>query len=143
MIGTQRSSAPGAAPAAPFAETPWLTFGAVAGAVAPIARQAARTNLELSSLAAARAKAYMAIPETLSRCRTPFDVLQAQFAFWQDAGRQYAETTERLTSAWRNAATPDGQYERVEPRDFIGFPEPKPDMATEASRRPGEGRRAA
>ena len=81
MTETYRSSAVGAAPAAPFGETPWLAFGAVAGVVEPLSRHAARTNLELTSLAGERARAYMALPEMLSRCRTPYDLVQVQLVF--------------------------------------------------------------
>ena len=142
MTGTQRSSTPGAGPPSPFSQTPWLTLDAVVVAVEPLARQTARTNLELSSLAGVRAKAYMALPEALSRCRTPFDLVQAQFAFWQEAGRQYAETAERLAYSWKSATTSE-TFDRTDSHDTIGFPEAKPDAPNEASRRPGDSRRAA
>lgn len=143
MTETHRSSTVGAAPAAPFGEMPWQALGAVADVVEPLARHAVRTNMELTSLAGERARAYMALPEALSRCRTPFDLVQAQLMFWQEAGRQYSATAERLAVAWRGAGTNDAGDGRAEPRDFIGFPDGKPDAATDVSRRPGDTQRAA
>lgn len=104
----------------------WNMFNAYASAMEPALRNAARVNCELSSLAGQRASAYLTIPERVSRCRTPLDLMQAQAAFWQEAQRQYAETTERVMSVWRSAS--EAALEQAgnfpEPRDFITFPEP-------------------
>ncbi len=121
----------------------WMAFGNVARAVEPVARSAARAQLEMSSLVGARAKAWSAIPSTLSRCRTPMDLFQAQVAFWQAAGRDYSETSQRVVSAWSAvvASASQASSEVVEPRDYITFPEPSGE--TEERRHPGESRRAA
>lgn len=150
MTDAHRTSASDAfsAPWASMWQAPqlWATFGNCARAAEPVARSSACAQLEVTSLIGNRARAWAAIPDTLSRCRTPLDLYQAQFAFWQEAGRDYAETTQRLMLAWRGAlpagfgnAGADG----VMPRDYITFPEPKPDAAGEERRRPGEARRAA
>ncbi|MGE0700936.1 MAG: hypothetical protein AB7O57_17700 [Hyphomicrobiaceae bacterium] len=126
----------------------WMAFGSCAKATEPVARNAARIQLEMSSLAGTRMKAWSGIPETLMRCRTPFDLMQAQAAFWQAAGRDYMTAGERVARAWRDArpvagfaaARPD---EKVEPRDYITFREPRPDTAGEDRRHPGETRKAA
>ena len=93
-----------------------------------------------------RMRAYASIPQRVAMCRTPFDLLQAQAEFWQEAGRQYADATRHVMEAWQSlvpqlsgGAVPD----TVEPRDYITFPEAQqPDVAGEQRRQPG-GRRAA
>jgi hypothetical protein len=125
---------------------PWNMLGAWAGTTEPVLNSAARAGLELSSLAGQRASAYMEIPRTLAACRSPFDLLQAQAAFWQMAGRQYAEAGQRVMAAWQlsmPAAMAFGLGGRVDARDFITFPEVHGDEAGEARRHPGGTRRAA
>jgi hypothetical protein len=124
----------------------WAAFGNCARAIEPLARCTACAQLEFTSLVGNRARAWTAIPETMSRCRTPMDLFQAQFAFWQEFGRNYTEATQRMMAAWRGAlpgAFGEAGAEGVAPRDYITFPEPKPDAAGEERRRPGEARRAA
>lgn len=138
-------------PAAPSSDLgwpmPWMAFGAASSALEPVARNTARFNLELSSLVGQRAQAYSRIPETLAQCRTPAEVLQAQMAFWQEAGRQYAATAEHLAQMWRSVSPmPFGATAADAPgeaRDFITFPEAKSDTQTDERRQPGGGRRAA
>lgn len=122
----------------------WSAFGNCARAGEPVARGAACAQLEMTSLVGNRLRAWSQIPETLSRCRTPVDLLQAQVAFWQEAGRNYTEASQHMMSAWRGMmpALGEAKADRVEPRDYITFPEPKPDAAPDERRRPGE-RRAA
>lgn len=150
MTDTYRSSAsdPFSAPWASLWQAPqiWAAFGNCARAAEPVARSAACAQLEFTSLVGNRARAWAAIPDTLSRCRTPMDLYQAQFAFWQEAGRNYSEATQRMMGAWRGllpGALGEAGDEGVLPRDYITFPEPKPDAAGEERRRPGEARRAA
>ena len=124
----------------------WSAFGNCARTTEPVARSAACTQLEMTSLVGNRLRAWTAIPETLSRCRTPMDLLQAQMAFWQEAGRNYAEASQHVVAAWRGVLAgglAQVAGDRVEPRDYITFPEPKPDAAPDERRRPGESRRAA
>lgn len=142
---------PGAPEASPFPwmntlQGPnfWMTFGSTARAAEPVARSSARAQLELSSLVGTRVKAWSEIPSTLSRCRTPFDLLQAQVAFWQEAGRDYTEATQRVMSAWSGlvaGAKDASSADAVEPRDYITFPEPS--QEAEERRNPGQSRRAA
>ncbi|MDX2155882.1 MAG: phasin family protein [Hyphomicrobiaceae bacterium] len=145
MSESKRGQSPG-----PGAEMPvpavWTMLGNCVGFVEPLARNAARVNLEVSSLAGQRAMAYVAIPQTLTSCRTPMDVVQAQMAFWQEAGRQYATAGQRIMDAWRQALPANlakGFPVPGELRDYITFPEPKSDEAAEDRRRPGDTRRAA
>jgi hypothetical protein len=123
----------------------WSMFNTCASALEPMARNVARANLEITSLAGQRATAYMAIPQTLAQCRTPFDLIKAQTAFWQEAGRQYASATQRLMATWQAALPfdPARAGAEAEARDYITFPEPRPDVAAEDRRRAGEARRAA
>ena len=124
----------------------WSMFGTCATSVEPLARSAARLNLEASSLVGQRARAYMGIPQTLARCRTPMELFQAQLVFWQEAGRQYAETSQRMAATWQ-AMLPAGQVpgpaSASEPRDYITFPDGKPETAPEERRHPGESSRRA
>ena len=71
------------------------------------------------------------------------DLFQAQVAFWQEAGRDYSQTSQRVVSAWSAvvASASQASSEVVEPRDYITFPEPSGE--TEERRHPGESRRAA
>jgi hypothetical protein len=150
MTDAQRTSAPEGfrAPWMNLWQGPqlWSAFGTCAQAAEPMARSAARAQLELTSLVGIRARAWASIPETMSRCRTPLDLFQAQFAFWQEAGRNYVDASQRMMAAWRSmlpGAFGEALAEHVVPRDYITFPEPKQDEASEERRRPGEGRRAA
>jgi len=150
MTERHRSSAEAAGPFAWMSAMPtppfWTAFGACAKAAEPVARSAARAQLEMSSLVGTRAKAWAAIPQTLAHCRTPVDLLQAQMAFWQEAGRNYADASQHVLAAWGNAATGGfgtAPAERVERRDFITFPEPKPEPVADDRRHPGDQRRAA
>jgi len=122
----------------------WMTFGNTARAAEPVARSAARAQLELSSLVGTRVKAWSEIPSTLARCRTPFDLIQAQVAFWQSAGRDYTDASQRVMSAWSGliaTTTGEASPDKVEPRDYITFPEPS--YEAEDRRNPGQSRRAA
>jgi hypothetical protein len=121
----------------------WTTFGTVARAAEPAARSAARAQLEMSSLVGTRVKAWAGIPETLSRCRTPMDLMLAQAAFWQEAGRNYAEASQHMMMAWNGmlgGSRSEAGADHVEPRDYITFPE---SSETEERRHPGASRRAA
>ena len=149
MTDTHRNPAPDAflAPWANLWQTPhiWASFGNCARAGEPLARSAACAQLELTSLVGNRARAWAAVPGTVARCRTPFDLAQAQFAFWQEAGRNYAEATQRMMAVWRGVLPADFAEggAGVAPRDYITFPEPKSDGSGEERRHPGESRRAA
>ncbi|MGE0768976.1 MAG: hypothetical protein AB7L90_21245 [Hyphomicrobiaceae bacterium] len=122
----------------------WALLSQSAAAAEPVVRSAARAQLELSSLVGTRVKAWSAIPETLSRCRTPMDLMQAQMAFWQTAARDYSTASRHVMAAWASAvAGGSGEPlgDKVAPRDFITFPETAD--ATEERRHPGASRRAA
>jgi hypothetical protein len=107
-------------------------------------RSAARAQLEVSSLVGTRLKAWTAVPEALSRCRTPVDLMQAQIAFWQSAMHDYSTASRQLMVAWATAvpgAFGGADGEQAAERDFITFPEAADE--NEERRRPGASRRAA
>ncbi|MBS0241427.1 MAG: hypothetical protein JSS20_04565 [Proteobacteria bacterium] len=124
----------------------WSVYEGCAHASEPIARGTACAQLELASLIGRRMQAWAALPQVVMRCRSPIDLMQAQFEFWQMAGRHYGEASERVTAAWRNllpAAQGSGAADAATDRDYLSFQEPKADTASEARRHPGEKRRAA
>lgn len=122
----------------------WALVRQSAAAAEPAMRSAARAQLELSSLVGTRLKAWAAIPETLSRCRTPLDLMQAQMAFWQTAARDYTTTSQQVMTAWASGlpgAFAEANGEQAVPRDFITFPEATDE--SEERRRPGTSSRRA
>jgi len=122
----------------------WALVRQSAAAAEPVMRSTARAQLELSSLVGTRLKAWAGIPETLSRCRTPLDLMQAQMAFWQTAARDYSTASRQVMTAWTSAlpgAFAEADGEQGVPRDFITFPEGAEE--SEERRRPGTSRRAA
>lgn len=122
----------------------WATAETVARVIEPPARAMACANLEMSSLVGHRMRAYASIPETLRKCRSPLDVVQAQMAFWQEAGNHYKAATEHILSAWSSILL---QSQGAEPkatgqRDVLFVSES--DAASQGDRRrPGDDRRAA
>lgn len=122
----------------------WTLVRQSAAAAEPVMRSAARAQLEVSSLVGTRLKAWATIPETLSRCRTPIDLMQAQMAFWQTAAQDYSAASRHVMAAWASAvpgALADAEGEQGEQRDFLTFPEAADE--SEERRRPGASRRAA
>ena len=94
-----------------------------AQAAAPL-KAAARSQLELMSLANRRVQAYMQVPTRLAHCRTPQDLLNEQMAFWRTAAEQYMESSRRITEAWGQALPGFGPFTgRTAPaeRDYINF----------------------
>ena len=56
-------------------------------------------NSEYMRLANRRAKAWLDIPASLARCKTPQDVFNEQLKFWQQMGQDYAEGTRQIATA--------------------------------------------
>jgi len=96
-----------------------------ARAVVPVINGATRANLELVSLAGRRAKAYLDLPSVLAQCRGPQDIFAAQALFWQSMVRDYAECSQRMVTALRDAgsdaAATAGTSGKRE-RDTLTFP---------------------
>ncbi|MEZ5815844.1 MAG: hypothetical protein R3D44_02025 [Hyphomicrobiaceae bacterium] len=135
-------------PWAAFMQAPgvWGAVGQTAQTAEPLMRGAARAQLEFSSLVGARMRAWAGIPEALSRCRTPIDLVQAQAAFWQTAARDYGSASRHVMAAWGSmlpGGFRDASSAEVEPRDFITFPEASDSADEPERRRPGASRRAA
>ncbi len=123
----------------------WATADTVARVIEPSARAMACTNLEMTSLVGHRLRAYAGIPETLRQCRSPIDVVQAQIAFWQEAGDHYKSATEHILTAWSSILM---QGHGAEPasarhRDVLFVSEGSGAANELERRRPGDDRRAA
>lgn len=91
----------------------------------------ARIQIESLALMSRRAQAYMELPQTLSHCRTPEDLMTEQVRFWQVAQRQYAAGFEKVAGA---VPVPLVQAPKVEtaqprPRDYIVVAEREPAVA--------------
>ncbi|MEZ5854278.1 MAG: hypothetical protein R3D67_05820 [Hyphomicrobiaceae bacterium] len=135
MFESQNTSANSGLPMFNFAEF-WTGFGQLSRNVEPVTRSATRAAFEMQSLVGQRATAYLEIPQTIANCRTPVDLMTAQVAFWQRAGMQYQDAAKRMIDIWTSAArqTANQAGERVTPRDYITFPEPKVDQPASARR---------
>ncbi len=70
----------------------------------PAAVALGRFNLELMTLSLRRAQAWLEVPARLGRCRTPVELMHQQVQFWQTAGAQYAEGSQRLLATLCSAA---------------------------------------
>jgi len=121
-------------------------WNAFAGEWGGAGKSAMQVNLELASLASRRAKAYLDLPARFAACRQPQDFGNLQISFWQTCLKQYAETARRVGQQLSEAQPLTGINEslsdpgsdevkstRPQPRDFITFPEPKPEPASDRS----------
>jgi hypothetical protein len=141
-----KADGPALWPQTPGTEPFWAVFNAYARSAEPIGRSAMKANLEMQSLIGCRAKAWTEIPATLQRCRTPVDLIQAQIAFWQEAGRNYADASRSVATAWQGvvpAVLGSADSGEAEERDYIKFSEPSAESRGDDRRHPGNGRRAA
>jgi hypothetical protein len=135
-------------------------WNTIAGEWSGIGKHVMHTNIEVASLATRRAKAYLDLPAELAACRQPQDFAKVQMMFWQTCIKQYAETTRRvsrqmaeaqmLTGIDESLSDPDSadvRSTRPQQRDFITFPEPKPEPAvaseTEGTTAPDNNRHRA
>jgi hypothetical protein len=96
----------------------------------PAMRGAARLQLEALGLVSRRAQAYMDLPQRLSLCRTPQDLVAEQTRFWQTAMQQYTDSSHRMLSAWSHMLTMPSPFAgATQPesrsRDIIRVPEPQ------------------
>jgi hypothetical protein len=89
----------------------------------PALKSVARSNMELMTLANRRAQAAMDLPAKLAACKSPVEVVNAQFDFWQTAAKQYAEASTRY---WDNMRGMAGQNAGWNPMAMFGQP-PKAD----------------
>ena len=104
----------------------------------PALKGVGRWNLELLGFMARRAQAWLEIPNRLGQCKTPADLFKEQTRFWQAAGADYAESSQRLGAAWSACAVMP-KLNGTQPRDYITFPEPQ----EAASAAPKRGERKA
>jgi CelD/BcsL family acetyltransferase involved in cellulose biosynthesis len=109
----------------------------------PTVRNVGRINLELMGLMTRRAQAWLQIPTSASHCKTPQDLFVAQLKFWQTATQDYTEGARRLSATFASLTVPSinawGKSAAMS-RDYITFPEPKPNAPDPAK---SERRRAA
>jgi hypothetical protein len=132
-------------PPSDFLTACWRGFGVSTQAAEPIFKGAARCNFEMMSLAGRRARAYLELPATLSRCRSPQDLAGEQVRFWQTAAQHYAETSRCFLDVWSSmvaAGTRSARDGDAVDRDYITFSEPRSD-AEPAQARKSASRRAA
>ncbi len=123
----------------------WRGFGVSTQAAEPMFKGAARCNFEMMSLAGRRARAYLELPATLSRCRSPQDLAGEQVRFWQTAAQHYAESSRCFLEAWSTMLTAglkSGLDVNAVERDYITFAEPRSDAEPAQARKPAS-RRAA
>jgi hypothetical protein len=108
----------------------------------PMVKATTRSNCEMLALMSRRAQAYMELPARLSQCKTPQDLATENVRFWQTMAKEYAESWQRMMSAWTAVAREAGQRGNGKPdRDYITFPEPE--EANQEQRSRGNERRAA
>jgi len=110
----------------------------------PLMKGMARTQLELFGFANRRTQAYMQMPARLAQCRTPQDLVNAQFQFWRTAMADYTESLGRVTSALASCAPPNlaalTDEAIANAHDYISFPEVKEPQAAPVR---GRDRKAA
>lgn len=79
----------------------WQSFGGVAKATEPVMRTVAQTQCEAVGFAANRTRAWLDLPSTVSRCRTPQELAAAQMQFWQTASHEYMAFGQRVAQGWQ------------------------------------------
>ena len=110
----------------------------------PLMRAAARSQVEMFTLASKRAQAYIEWPMRLSQCRTPQDLTSEQIRFWQTMAQHYTESSQRVMGVWATVARDASVQRTTKPeRDYITFPEPSETEAERPAARSGGERRAA
>lgn len=112
----------------------------------PAMRGTARLQLEALGLVSRRAQAYMDLPQRLSLCRTPQDLVAEQTRFWQTAMQQYTDSSHRMLSAWSHMLTMPSPFAgTTEPesrtRDVIRVPEPRSTTAASSRNKPSTAAR--
>jgi len=118
MGGDERLDAKGG-PFGNLAQTYFGTFDNVAKSCEPAVRGACRWNLELLSLGAKRAQAWLEVPVRMSLCRTPADVFGEQLRFWQKAAADYGEGGQKLMAALQACMAISGLNGVAQQHDYI------------------------
>jgi hypothetical protein len=96
----------------------------------PALKGVGRWNLELIGLMARRSQAWLEIPASLGRCKSPVDLYNEQMRFWQTAAADYADGSRRLAAAWGACAAVMPKLNGAQPHDYITFAEPEAAAAT-------------
>lgn len=91
----------------------------------PALKGVGRWNLELIGLMARRSQAWLEIPASLGRCKSPVDLYNEQMRFWQTAAADYADGSRRLAAAWGACAAVMPKLNGAQPHDYITFAEPE------------------
>ena len=96
----------------------------------PALKGVSRWNLELFGLMTRRSQAWLDIPASLGRCKTPVDLYNEQMRFWQSAAADYTEGSRRLAAACGASAAVIPKLNGSQPRDYMTFAEPSETAAT-------------
>ncbi len=73
---------------------------AQAGGLDKWAKAVTVSQAEYLRLSSRRAKAYMALPNTVAKCRSPHDLVSQQQAFWNQCAQDYATAAQAMASSW-------------------------------------------
>src|SRR6185295_13845780 len=90
MRGSERPD-PMTGPLQSMSQAYFTNFERMSKVAEPALNGIGRYNLELVGLAARRGQAWLDVPASFGRCKTPQDLLGAQTKFWQTATTQYME----------------------------------------------------
>jgi hypothetical protein len=104
-----------------------------------------RFNMEMMSLTGRRMRAYLDLPSTLGRCRSPQDFAAEQMRFWQTAARDYSDSGRTAMEAWGTLLSSGmslGNGAASMDRDFMDFNGSRDDE-TPSQARKHASRRAA
>lgn len=95
----------------------------------PFTKSFARGQLELMGLMNRRAQALLEIPNRLSQCRTPQDLVNEQQRYWHTAYEQYSETAGQMMGLMGPLVAPPFGFGAAtaetskDEHDYITFPE--------------------
>ena len=96
---------------------------AVAKEVEPVAKAMVLANCEVASLMSKRARAYLDLPATIASCRTPYELLQEQQAFWQQCAKDYGKAVTAMSSVWSLTMPFTGFEETLEDQSLQSCPD--------------------
>jgi hypothetical protein len=103
---------------------------AIAKGYEPLFKRIGRCSLEGLALVSRRSQAWLALAVRLGECRSPADLANSQWQFWQAAALDYAQAAQRMAAAFGvSVALPE--QTGIAQRDFITVEEPP----TSASKR--------
>jgi hypothetical protein len=96
---------------------------AVAKGYEPLFKRSGRCSLEGLALVSRRSQAWLAFAARLGDCRSPGDLANSQWQFWQAAALDYAQAAQRLAAAF-GVSVGLPEHKGIAQRDFITVEEP-------------------